>query len=194
MFKIIAIKPAYQPQEQPEPVFDIIRELSAQKSNNYDSSYKLYIKRKAKDHIFEHIGWKNSTSNNTVEQGGLLVGNVFYDPNQNFTYGIVEAAFAAKYAIGSSAHLRMDHNTWKYMYDELDYFLDLYPELNFQIIGWYHTHPNQLPVFMSSIDKDTQQSVFPNHWQFAVVLNPHHTIWRAYHGAECENCMGHFLK
>ena len=49
-------------------------------------------------------------------------------------------------------------------------------------IGWWHTHPNALPVFMSSTDMSTQHLKFFKPHDYSVVLNPHRMIWKAFVG------------
>ena len=57
-----------------------------------------------------------------------------------------------------------------------------------RVVGWYHTHPNGLDVFMSGTDRDTQRALFPGAAQFALVLNPHRRLWRAFRGADSDPC------
>ena len=57
-----------------------------------------------------------------------------------------------------------------------------------QVIGWYHTHPGGLSVFMSGTDRATQRRHFSADWHFALVLNPHRQSIRAFHGPECLEC------
>ena len=87
----------------------------------------------------------------------------------------------------------MNHATWKKMIDRVDMMLDSNPNKDLQIIGWYHTHPNQLDVFMSETDVGTQMRFFSNDWQFAIVLNPHKKLWRAFHGKNAEECKGFLI-
>lgn len=46
---------------------------------------------------------------------------------------------------------------------------------------------------MSGTDRTTQQRLFGNDWQFAIVLNPHKKIWRAFYGANSSGCRGYVL-
>ena len=71
-------------------------------------------------------------------------------------YGVVDDAISGDLASGSSTYLEMGHSTWKKMIDELDKIRFSSSSGNAQIIGWYHTHPNELDVFMSGTDKGTQ--------------------------------------
>lgn len=185
-FQILETRPPYQPELAEIPAF-----RTSLQSNFRGSSqvHKVYLKPNAAEHIFEHIGWGKETSDNRVEQGGILVGRVIQDEQQSFI-GIVEEAIPGRFAKGNSAYLEMDHETWKNMYDQADRILDARPEERLQIIGWYHTHPKGLDVFMSTTDLDTQQQTFANDWQFAIVLNPQKKTWRAFRGKEAQECLG----
>jgi len=157
-------------------------------------NYQLYIKPKAISKIFEHIVWDKKTTENKVEQGGILLGHAYRDEATNIIFGVIEDAIIGDLAIGTSAYLEMGHATWKKMIDEADVLLDAQPDENLQIMGWYHTHPNSLDVFMSGTDKGTQARVFSKNWQFAIVLNPHRKLWRAFHGKDAEECQGFIVK
>jgi len=82
----------------------------------------------------------------------------------------------------------MTHETWKDMLDVVDNL-----DSKLQIVGWYHTHPNDLDVFMSGTDTATQARVFSHDWQFAIVLNPHKKIWRSFYGANSNECQGYVI-
>lgn len=63
-----------------------------------------------------------------------------------------------------------------------------------RVIGWYHTHPNNLGVFMSGTDQRTQATFFSANWQFAIVLNPHRLQWKAFAGEQATECPGFVCK
>lgn len=157
-------------------------------------THRMYIKKKALDKIFHHITWGKRTSANQVEQGGILLGRAFKDDRQSLIYGIIEDAIDGESAVGTSAYLEMRHDTWEEMLNRADMLLDLDRSSKLQIIGWYHTHPNNLDVFMSGTDTNTQRLLFAEEWQFAIVLNPHKRIWRVFHGRDSEECQGFVVK
>lgn len=192
-FKINTVSEAYKPENQTEPSFLIEPSLNA-KSKPDAKNTKLYIQPKAIKQIFEHISWGETTTENVVEQGGVLLGKVFFDEKKNLMYGVVEEALAGKQAKGSSAYLEMDHEVWKEMLDEFDALLEKEGNKEWQIIGWFHTHPNNLSVFMSGTDMGTQQRFFSNDWQFAIIFNPHKQIWKAFVGNEAVECAGMIVK
>jgi proteasome lid subunit RPN8/RPN11 len=127
------------------------------------------------------------------EQGGLLLGNVFYDHDLNNYHGIVQKAIPGDSAKGSAVYLQMGHDTWSEMMHKIDKIQEEEKELNLRVIGWYHTHPNELNVFMSGTDMNTQQKFFNEDWHFAIVLNPHRQIWKVFSGKDASVCRGYFL-
>lgn len=164
-----------------------------------ESLGELYISDDAKNTIFNHINWSKNSNENSVEQGGLLIGHSYIyhdtgDPEESKNIGFVEHAIPAVTAKGSMSYLEFDHKTWKLMMDELDRINDKNENHEFQVIGWYHTHPGRLSVYMSGTDLNTQKKMFSKNWQFAIVLNPQKQIWRAFQGAEAKECKGHILK
>jgi proteasome lid subunit RPN8/RPN11 len=189
-FKVKNAALPYQPKEQPEPAFTIIEDVNSDCHEQVCTTHKLYLKQEAMHQIARHIGWGEETAFNQVEQGGILLGQVFKDSEAGLTYGVVHRAVAGASAKGSSAYLEMTHETWKEMLDSVNKILVAEPEEALQIIGWYHTHPNHLSVFMSTTDQATQRRLFAYDWQFAMVLNPQKTIWRAFFGGDAQECPG----
>jgi proteasome lid subunit RPN8/RPN11 len=186
-------KPAYQPLPLPEPLLSIDSRLVANTENN-NGSHKIYISAPAFATIAEHIGWGKNTDKNTVEQGGVLLGKVYFDEQKHLYFGIVQKALPAQEAQGTMAYLEIGHEVWKQMmdtFDELTENNEAYKDM--QIIGWYHTHPNHLSVFMSGTDRNTQATFFDKDWQFAIVLNPHKKQWRAFYGKNADECQGFIL-
>lgn len=162
---------------------------------NSSSRTKLYISSKAKKQIFEHIKWGNlQTPKNKNEQGGILLGKVYFDKSENFQFGIVEQVVYSEKTKGSSVYLEMNHEVWSQMLNDADEIIDNNQNGNIQVVGWYHTHPNNLDVFMSGTDMNTQQRFFNQSWHYAIVLNPHKQIWKAFFGVEAKECQGYILR
>lgn len=173
--------------------FEIDEKLKSTINNS--SKTRLYISIKAKKQIWEHIKWSNlQTPVNKHEQGGILLGQVYFDSTDSVQYGIVEQVVYGDSAKGNSVYLEMNHETWSQMLNDADVIIDNERGSNIQVIGWYHTHPNNLDVFMSGTDMNTQQRFFNQPWHYAVVLNPHKQIWKAFFGADARDCEGYFLK
>lgn len=192
-FEIIETSPPYNPDEAEEINMSADIYITSDFNEDQDISHRLYINEEAKNQIFQHIGWAQKTTGNVFEQGGILLGTCIFDKKEKITYGIVERAVPGKSARGHAAYLELNHQAWKEMIDYVDELLDNKPEVNLQIVGWYHTHPNSLGVFMSGTDRATQRRMFGQSWQFAIVLNPHKQIWKAFHGKNSEECKGFML-
>ncbi|MDZ7958990.1 MAG: hypothetical protein RMY34_14100 [Aulosira sp. DedQUE10] len=96
---------------------------------------KVYIKANAFNHLKAHLG-----SNLRVEQGGILFGNAYKDPERGI-YVEITVAVAAPATIGTGAHLEFTSDSWLGI---MDYAKREHPAEN--IVGWYHSHPN-LGVF-----------------------------------------------
>lgn len=147
----------------------------------------LYISAPVMSQIFDHIGWGRRTAVNGNEQGGVLVGRLLRDPTTDELYTVVDHVVSADTADGSAAYLRVDHLAWSRILERVDILrshqIGAFPASH--IVGWYHTHPNELPVFMSGTDRGTQRTFFGNPSSAALVLNPHKKLWRAYFGADC---------
>jgi hypothetical protein len=193
-FTVTSCTPPYEPAQRTKPRYKVRPDYNSNTSHGHSESHQLYITNKAMHQIFNHIGWGERTERNVVEQGGILLGHVFRDENKELTYGFVEAALAGSLAKASSASLELTHETWKQMLDSVDEILEQEPQKNLQVIGWYHTHPNNLQVFMSCTDQATQHRLFSHDWQFAVVMNPHKRIWKAFYGMNANECRGFVIE
>lgn len=128
----------------------------------------LVIMPESADTITDHISWGKNTSDNMYEQGGIIIGRV-YRISKDVIVGIAEAAIPAETNSANPAYLKMDTDAWSKMLDTYD---ERYKCNGLLVVGWYHTHPNSLSVFMSSTDQATQRAFFNQDWHFAVVLNP----------------------
>jgi len=184
-FKIDGIKKAYEPSK--ETIED--DKINIKMSSDF-STYKLMIKPSAFNSLCKHIDWNKKGKYNKVEQGGILLGYVKHDVEKKVILGIVEEVIHGKSAVGTRQSLRMSHDVWKQMIDQADNIAHQRGREDLQIIGWYHTHPNNLEVFMSEIDMATQQRFFAHDWHFAVVINPHKATWKVFHGRLARECEG----
>jgi proteasome lid subunit RPN8/RPN11 len=192
MFKIKRITPAYHPQSMLWQEDRLLVNETFNALNTHlpeKDAYSLYIIPEVWQAIGQHIAWGQKTNFNVVEQGGLLLGWVYHNEAEQNYVGWVQDSVAGTLAQGSAGYLRMDHTTWKHMIDEIDQ-----KNTDLQVIGWYHTHPNSLGVFMSGTDLNTQRKMFAQPWHFAIVMNPHRQIWRAFRGTDAHECQGIVLE
>lgn len=116
------------------------------------------------------------TSNN--EQGGLLLGRAWGEPNDPAQAAWVEvtAAVPATDSSGNGYSLRMGAGVWSAAnssLEELKINSTDQPDSRNQprIIGWYHSHPG-LGAFFSSTDCATQAAFFTNAYSIGWVIDP----------------------
>ena len=99
-----------------------------------------------------------------VEQGGLLVGRAFCDPQTGTLAHVrITACASADDSQGTAFSLRMGARVWQAAQalmrpDEL-------------IVGWYHSHPG-LSAFFSDTDRQTQRAFFNNPYSVGWVVDP----------------------
>ena len=181
----------HRPTPTTEPPDGVVR-FVADSGTGIDSGYQCQFSHPAWQAILSHIGWGRRTKANVSEQGGILVGRVYDGTPKGPVWAVVEHAIPARRGTGNDISLELGHAAWKDMIDELDRIRDA-GAANAQVVGWYHTHPNRLDVFMSDADRQTQRRMFSEPWHFALVLNPHRQIWRVYHGLAASECAGYLL-
>ncbi len=143
----------------------------------------LYLSDQAEKEIKSHISWNKKTISNVNEQGGILIGKPFLVGHS--ILGIVECVIPAEVSRASSAYLEMGTDTWAKM---LEIYDDKYKNEGLYVIGWFHTHPNSLSVFMSGTDMGTQRGFFNEDWHFSVVLNPHRRLIACFNSANADMC------
>lgn len=157
-------------------------------------SYRTYLTPEAVKEIFDYITWGDLSSENAEEQGGFLIGRYLYDPEKDLNIAIVEMAIPAKHARGSIGTLEIQNQDMWEMHQQLDTINSTRSEEEkLLVLGWFHTHPNTLDVFMSGTDRYTQRTFFSGERALAIVLNPHRKIWKCFRSAECCDTMAEML-
>ncbi|MBD5525396.1 MAG: hypothetical protein HDR04_13460 [Lachnospiraceae bacterium] len=196
--KITILSINTQMNDEIELVFDekIITSGQVLFSDNFCSAnkdHKLIIQSNAVKDIFEFIEWDvGKRSDIRVEQGGVLLGKRFYDSTKDIHFAIVSKAIVSENADGSSAFLEITPECWRTIHDKIDdYKLESGDEV--VIVGWFHTHPNMLPVFMSGTDRSTQKLFFDGDNTYSVVINPQRHLMKAFRAAECYPTQAFFL-
>lgn len=119
------------------------------------------VRRAAFEKIQAHL-----RSNTRIELGGLLIGEAFYDPEQECYVVVVEEALPAQDGEGTALTFAYTEATW----------LALSPQLqalptHWTLVGSFHSHPG-MGVFLSSTDLETQRDFFFHDWQIALVVDP----------------------
>lgn len=99
-----------------------------------------------------------------VEQGGLLVGRAFADPDSALLAHVrITGCAPAGDAQGTAFSLRMGSRVWQAAQALL--------EPGDLIVGWYHSHPG-LGAFFSDTDRQTQRAFFNNPYSIGWVIDP----------------------
>ena len=143
----------------------------------------LFISQQAEHGIKKHIEWGIKTDRNVSEQGGILIGKPFLVGN--IMVGIAEYVIPGDAKRADAVYLEMGTETWAKMLKTYD---ERYKNDGLYIIGWFHTHPNDLPVFMSPTDMKTQKDFFNEEWHFSLVLNPHRRLAACFNSAKAIKC------
>lgn len=137
------------------------------------------------------IGWQREDfPDNRNEQGGLLIGRKILDafgtPFQAEVTDVLlaktDCRFPGYIEWSAQEEIRMQQIFFD-MQDRLA-LTDPAAAEALAILGWWHTHPNDLPVFMSGTDMETQRLKYFRPDKYAVVLNPHKGIFRAFAGKD----------
>ncbi len=147
----------------------------------------LFLSRNALAELKSHVDWGQRTARNVVEQGGLLVGYAYTNADQIWTDVI--AALPGDTGEATSGSLHFSPRLMLQLVQ--DYHARVSEgsvPADSTIVGWYHTHPNRLPVFLSGTDMYTQSNHFGKNWQFALVANPHTGLARCFRGASALEC------
>lgn len=101
-------------------------------------------------------------SDTTVEQGGVLVGDL--DAATGAT--VITARIPAVGAISEVASLRFTHETWDHINGVMERD---HPDA--RMVGWYHSHPH-FGIFLSEYDQFIHNNFFSQPWQVAYVVDP----------------------
>jgi proteasome lid subunit RPN8/RPN11 len=115
-----------------------------------------------------------------VEQGGLLLGEVFTldgseDPEKSLAVLLTRAIPAAEFS-GSGVSLRMESDLWEQARAGRGP-MDL-------VVGWYHSHPG-LGAFFSATDRRTQLAFFGQPYSIGWVIDPFRLEHAVFIGANC---------
>lgn len=138
-------------------------------------------------------GWNRfDYPRNRVEMGGWLIGNYIFNDEGKVIQAEVTDILHATDCKGTPTYLewpaKEDIRLQREFFRMKDELTARNPSKGEKLsrIGWWHTHPNSLPVFMSSTDMETQRSKYFRDHDFSVVLNPHRMIWKAFAGRNAE--------
>jgi proteasome lid subunit RPN8/RPN11 len=136
-----------------------------------------FVRRAAFDRIQAHL-----RSNTQIELGGLLIGQAFFDPEQEFYGVVVEEGLPAHSGEGTALTFAYTEATWQALSPQIQAL-----PTEWTLLGSFHSHPG-MGVFLSSTDLETQRGVFFHDWQIALVIDPISNAVGFFSGAEGHAC------
>ncbi len=154
---------------------------------------RIVIEPSAASSLFESIGWGQKYKRGDVEQAGILIGHYYRDRSaeEEVVWADVVAVIPADPTLVNASFENIDitADAWKQMYDDAD---ELHAE-NLQIVGWYHTHLDNINTRFSGVDTRTQRKAFTYEYSFGVVFNPNQEKWSAFYGPDSRGCVGDLI-
>lgn len=120
-------------------------------------SGRIQVRLDVIEEILDHV-----ETDTTVEQGGVLVGDVHEASGTT----IITARIPAVGAVSDVASLKFTHETWDHVSTVLE---EVHPGR--RMVGWYHSHPN-FGIFLSNHDQFIHNHFFNQAWQVAYVVDP----------------------
>lgn len=141
----------------------------------------LIIEKLALIKLKNALDWGSITTRNEVEQAGILLGRAAIWGNE--IYSFVEDILLAE-TFGNPVFVEITCEMWADLHNKLSELNTLLDEkVPLVLVGWFHTHPKNLSVFMSATDMITQRQNFSQEWQASLVLNPHTNKYRVFFGS-----------
>lgn len=151
----------------------------------------------ANDLLNHKIGWgRHDFQRNRREQGGWMIGHHTRNQAGEIITTEVDYVLEAETSIREPGYIE-----WSALEDirlQRAFFAiqqecaerDPAFAKGLELVGWWHTHPNRLPVFLSGTDMTTIREKFNQPGHYSVVLNPHTMIWRAFSGVHADEVHG----
>jgi proteasome lid subunit RPN8/RPN11 len=142
-------------------VMEIIRTLGLSSALEIKAGQSVILLRRAacdalQQHLRRDLG---------VEQGGLLMGQVFHDVRRGSYLILIERAVEAQSGVKTAVRFEYTSATWEALMPQLQELPS-----DWTIVGSYHSHPD-LGVFLSPTDLATQEGIFAHDWQIALVVD-----------------------
>ncbi len=121
----------------------------------------IFLDRRAADLIERH-----ALSDTSVELGGILLGKECLDQGTGEPFVWINHSIEAKHYANTQASFTYTHDSWEEITRERD---QRFPD--FDIVGWYHTHPS-FGIFLSHHDLFIHQNFFAQPLHVAYVVDP----------------------
>jgi len=162
----LAEKSGTQPQRTRMPTHKAIRwEPRDEEMKRIPAPLSIFLTQNAYVRICAHAG-----SDLDNEVGGWMAGKYCRDSLHGTPFIVVDTILPAVYTEQGAAHLTFTGDTQVALHNHLE---EYFPRKVF--LGWYHTHP-RMGVFFSHWDAWLHQNFFPENWQVALVIEPHHSV------------------
>jgi proteasome lid subunit RPN8/RPN11 len=163
------------------------------KSTGGSRRIRIVFEPTAVKSLFDVIDWGCEYRRGDVEQGGILIGNYYRDASESeeVIWGDVITIIPADSNLVNASFetINITAAAWKKMHEEAD----VYRAENLQILGWYHTHLDNINTRFSSVDIHTQRQQFTYEYSFGVVFNPNQKKWSSYCGPNSDECFGELI-
>lgn len=154
---------------------------------------RIILEPSAVKPLFESIAWGSHYRRGNVEQAGILIGNYYCDRTvrDEVVWADAVAVVPADPSLVSASFETIDitADAWRKMYEDAAEF----QAENLQIIGWYHTHLDNISTRFSGVDRNTQRRAFTYEYSFGVVFNPNQEKWSVFYGPDSRECVGELL-
>lgn len=145
----------------------------------------------------EKIGWgRFDFPRNKTEQGGWMIGHHITNGQGEIIKSEVQYILEAETDVREPGYIEWsaleDIRLQRAFFTIQRSVAETDPEAakHLELLGWWHTHPDRLHVFLSGTDRATIQSKFNKPGHYSVVLNPHQKIWRVFAGPDATEIHG----
>ena len=154
-----------QPRVTNMPLENALRWVSAHDGDGLQPVVSVFVDRAAYIRVSVH-----SCSSDTVEVGGVLVGEWCVDEETGDQFVIVKHALPARHTHQGSVYLTFTQDSLVDLHDQIEKRFG-----DERIVGWYHTHP-RMGIFLSHYDTWLHKNFFPEPWQVALVVEPYSSL------------------
>jgi proteasome lid subunit RPN8/RPN11 len=154
-----------QPNVTLKPLETAQRWDSPHDGDGVQPTVSVFLNRAAYIRISVH-----SCSSDTVEVGGVLVGDWCVDEETGEQFVVVKHALPARHTLQGSVYLTFTQDSLVDLHDQIEKRFE-----GERIVGWYHTHP-RMGIFLSHYDTWLHRNFFPELWQVALVVEPYSSL------------------
>ncbi|MBD5525391.1 MAG: hypothetical protein HDR04_13435 [Lachnospiraceae bacterium] len=181
-------------QEKNFPEFDDLTTL-LRPTGGVSASDKVRIvfRSSAVKILFNHISWGKKYHRGDVEQAGIIIGKYYRDisVHDEVIWGDVIAVIPSDSDLVNATFENIDitAQAWGKMYEDAEEYISQ----GMQVLGWYHTHLDNINTRFSALDRSTQKKSFTFDYSFGVVFNPNQKKWSAFYGPNSTECKGLLL-